>query len=119
MDVYISPTLLGVFRTIVTEAQRFPDLARAFYDKGPGRAAQRLCEVLEAAQTRGEVQLEDCAIAADHFMGMVRDNFHLRILLGLRPEPTPEAVEAVVVSAVDIFLDGIRYRRPPASMLDK
>jgi hypothetical protein len=103
--------MLGVYRTIVTEAQRFPDLARAFYDKGPGRAASRLREVLEAARANGEVHVGDCATAADHFVGMLRNNFHLRIVLGLQPEPSAEAIEVFVESAVDIFLDGIRADR--------
>jgi AcrR family transcriptional regulator len=111
MGILTTPTMLGVYRTIVMEAQRFPDLARAFYDKGPGRAASRLHEVLETAKGNGEVHVGDCAMAADHFVGMLRDNFHLRIVLGLQPEPSTEAIEAFVVSAVDIFLDGIRADR--------
>jgi AcrR family transcriptional regulator len=110
-QIYTSPALLGVYRTIVTEAHRFPELARAFYEKGPGRAASRLFEVLEEARANGEVQVEDCATAADQFVGMLRDNLHLRILLGLQPVPAADAIEAIVVSAVDIFLNGVQRGR--------
>ena len=91
----------------MTEAPRFPELAKAFYDKGPGRASDRLAEVLEEANTRGEIQLHDCHSAADHFVGMLRDNLHLRVILGLRPPPSPAEAEAAVASAVSIFLHGI------------
>src|SRR3546814_18037882 len=84
LDVETAPALFGVFRSIMSEALRFPELAKAFYEKGAGRASDRLAEVLEAARDSGEIELYDCHAAADHFVGMFRDNFHLRVLLGLK-----------------------------------
>jgi hypothetical protein len=31
------------------------------------------------------VAIADCRQAADHFIGMLRDNRHLQVVLGLRP----------------------------------
>jgi hypothetical protein len=45
---------------------------------------------------------------ADQFVGMIRDNFHLQVVLGLRPPPSAEEAQKTVDSAVGIFLDGIR-----------
>ena len=53
MDVYMSPTVIGIFRIAVTEANRFPDLVKSFYENGPDRTALRLGEVLEVARRRG------------------------------------------------------------------
>jgi AefR-like transcriptional repressor, C-terminal domain len=103
----MSPGLIGVYRSIMPEALRFPELAKAFYEKGPGRASGRLAEVLEAARDRGEIQLDDCRWAADHFVGMFRDNLHLRVVLGLCPPPSPAEADAAVISAVGIFLHGV------------
>lgn len=107
MAIYMSPALIGVYRSIMTEAARFPELAKAFYDKGPGRATGRLAEVLEEAKARGEVQINDCHKAADHFVGMLRDNLHLQVILGLRPPPSTAEANAAVTSAINIFLYGI------------
>lgn len=116
LAIYMSPALIGVYRSIVTEAPRFPELAQAFYDKGPGCASDRLAAVLQEAKARGEIQLDDCHSAADHFVGMLRDNLHLRVILGLRPPPSPAEAEAAVASAVSIFLHGIYGAdRPHAS----
>ncbi|MBR0821470.1 TetR/AcrR family transcriptional regulator C-terminal domain-containing protein [Bradyrhizobium liaoningense] len=92
---------------------RIPKLAKAFYDKGPGRASDRLAEVLEKAKARGEIQIGDCHAAADHFVGMLRDNLHLRVILGLRPPPSAAEAEAVVASTVNIFLYGIYGAKRP------
>jgi AcrR family transcriptional regulator len=116
MQIYMSPALIGVYRSILSEALRFPDLARTFYDKGPGRAADRLAEVLEAARARGEIRLPDARAAADHFVGLFRDNLHLQVVLGLRAPPSAAEAEAAVRSAVGLFLHGVygvgREERP-------
>ena len=107
LAIYMSPGLIGVYRSIMPEAVRFPELAKDFFDKGPGRASDRLAEILEESRDRGEINLEDCRSAADHFVGMFRDNLHLSVVLGLRPPPSPAEAEAAVKSAVGIFLHGI------------
>jgi AcrR family transcriptional regulator len=115
MTLYMAPALLGVYRAIVTEAKRFPELVRTVYERGPARATHRLTEVLEAATRNGEAHVDDCANAADHFLGMLRGNLHLSVVLGLRPVPAEEEIEKFVVSAVDIFLTGISASHPRQS----
>jgi AcrR family transcriptional regulator len=119
VSISTSPAMLGLYRATVSEARRFPDLARIFYERGPGRGESRLVELLEAANKNGEAQIADCTIAASHFMGMFRDNFHMRRLLGLASPLNSKQVERAVISAVDIFLFGIsaspkHSKGPPA-----
>src|SRR3546814_7281876 len=74
MDSYMSKALLGVFRIAIIEHVRFPFLIRRFYDLGPGLASARLAELLLEAQRRGDLREGDCAMAADHFVAMIRGN---------------------------------------------
>jgi AcrR family transcriptional regulator len=104
---YMSPKLLGVYRAIVAEGQRFPHLARAFYERGPGRATARLQEVLEDANAAGETEIVDCDLAANHFVGMIRDNLHLQVVLGLKEAPEADEIAKIVSSTVDLFLHGV------------
>jgi len=108
LRIYMSPTVIGIYRLAVTEASRFPDLAKAFYEQGPGRTTIRLAEILKAAQMRDEIRMGDCRQLADRFIGMIRDNLHLQVVLGLRPPPSEEEMRNEVDSAVDLFLKGIR-----------
>ena len=108
LEAYMSPSLLGVYRIAIAEANRFPDLARAFYERGPGRAMARLAEILEEAGKHGEVRTGDYLRMADQFVGMIRDNFHLQVVLGLRLPPSADEAREAVDSAVGIFLNGVR-----------
>ena len=105
MRAQMSPTVLAVYRTVVAESARFPELAKVFYDSGPGRASARLAEVFADYRQRGEIALEDCARAADQFVGMIRDNRHLETVLGLRRPADAREIERAVQQAVSTFLD--------------
>jgi hypothetical protein len=67
-----------------------------------------LAGVLEEFRRRGEIKVEDSRRAAEHFIGMLRDDLHLRVVLGLRPPPDVAEVDLSVRQAVQIFLDGCR-----------
>ena len=56
----------------------------------------------------GELRIRNVRLAAEHFIGMLRDDLHLKVVLGLRPPPGPREIEETVRHAVDIFLDGCR-----------
>lgn len=107
LRIYMSPTVVGIYRLAVTEANRFPDLAKAFYEQGPGRTTGRLAQILEEAQKRDEIRMGDCRQLADRFIGMIRDNLHLQVVLGLRLPPSENEADEAVGSAVDLFLNGI------------
>jgi AcrR family transcriptional regulator len=117
--IYVSQELVGVYRAIVTEAYRFPRLAEAFYHQGPGRAARELQARLEAAVSRGHIPPLDAAAAADHFVGMLRDNLHLQVVLGLREAPDEAELQRRAIAAVDIFLVGIAGRPSEAGPSDR
>lgn len=110
MAIYMSPALIGVYRTVVAEANRHPDLGRTFYECGPARATSRLAEVLEAAEIRSDIQAGDYFRVADHFVGLIRDNLHLQVVLGLRAPPDETETHQAVLSAVDLFLMGVTPR---------
>jgi AcrR family transcriptional regulator len=108
IDVVMSPEALQLYRTVVGEGARFPGLGKTFFVAGPGRASARLGAVLrENAKKWGLVEGE-CERLAEHFLGMIRDDLHLQVVLGLRSRPTPAEADAAVRSAVSIFMDGAR-----------
>src|SRR3546814_2100427 len=81
--------------------------ALPIYELGPGLASRTLAEVLSAAQARGEIEPCDAGAAADLFVGMIRSNVHLQVILALRDAPGEAERAALVASAVEIFLNGL------------
>jgi AcrR family transcriptional regulator len=105
--VLMTPTGLSLYRIIVSEGARFPALAKLFYDSGPGLVAEQLAEVLEQHRRSKEIDVAECQAAADQFVGMIRGNLHLAVVLRLRPPPKREELEAFVSKAVATFLNGV------------
>jgi AcrR family transcriptional regulator len=108
LGVIMSPEALQLYRTVVGEGSRFPDLAEVFFDAGPGRTSANLARVLEQRGREWGIEAGDPKRLAEHFLGMIRDDLHLRVVLGLRPPPTPAEARAAVESAVRMFVNGAR-----------
>ena len=87
----------------------------AFLKNGPGRAASGLAQLLERYADAGVLTIANPAEAAQHFIGMLRDDSHLEVVLGVRPPLAEEERNARVARVVDIFLDGTRTVSHPRS----
>ncbi|MES2035923.1 MAG: TetR/AcrR family transcriptional regulator [Pseudomonadota bacterium] len=112
IGLYMSPALIGIYRTAIAESARFPDLMRQFYEQGPERASLTLAGVLSDARARGELRDIDPRTAADLFVAMMRDNVHLQVVLGLRPPQGRREIRAAAEAAVEVFLDGVGASGP-------
>lgn len=109
LDVMLSPTPLKLYRIIMAESTHFPKLSKIFFEKGAGRSSKKLVEILETAKERKEIRIDDCALAADHFIGMLRgSSMYMQVLLKLRKKPGKKELSAFIDSAVETFLNGIR-----------
>lgn len=106
-----SPTSIWLFRVVVGQSAEWPDLADVFFEHGPGCVIQRLGEVLEIWRSRGDLALHDSHTAALQFVGMIRGNEYLRVVLGLREAPAEAEIDSVVAAAVDMLMGSARV--PP------
>jgi AcrR family transcriptional regulator len=94
---------LALFRTISAEAPRFPDLGRAFYDKGPGQTIRRLAEFLAHAMDEGALRPDDPRFAAETLLSMLDCCDRTRRLFGAPMRPD-DAEQERVARIVDCFL---------------
>lgn len=107
LETFQTEDLMGISRTMLLEGERFPELARSVYENGAARASKSLAEALRKAKSSGDIVNVDFVTVANHFVGMMRGNEYLRILLGLRGKLTGREADAFVKSAVDLCLYGI------------
>lgn len=71
LAVVMTPDLMRLRRLVIAEVERFPDLGRALYRNGPGRAIDRLAEALGHYKSSGQVSVHDPAQAAAFFNWLV------------------------------------------------
>src|SRR5436190_20060303 len=67
----MQPRLMQLRRLVIAEAGRFPELGRAFYERGPGRTLDALATAFEGLRERGALDLDDARIAAQHFNWLI------------------------------------------------
>jgi TetR/AcrR family transcriptional repressor of mexJK operon len=103
LTMLVDPGVLGIYRMVVAESARHPDLARLYFEAGPQRGKQRLTEVLEALEGRGLLKVADPWLALDQFIGMLRGEVFHRALLGL-PASEQIDLDRTVAGAVEAML---------------
>ncbi len=95
---------MALFRVVVAESGRFPELAEAFYRAGPATAVDNLAGYLAELARAGAICVADPAASAKLFFAMLRGDLYLRRLLDLAPEPPAAEIEPLVRQAVAAFL---------------
>lgn len=110
LNIFMSRRMAGVYRVVVSEAARLPDLAASFYRNGPDRGADWVADILRDASLRGEIHVEDPKLAAQRFLGILRGNLYMEVVLDLRKPLEADEIASTAVSAVDLFLNGVKAR---------
>lgn len=104
LDLILDPSRLALYRIVLSEAPRFPQLGQSFYASGPKRLQDRLTQVLREAQARGELRAAQLDVAAAQFLELLRGDMHLRCLLGLETKPDEVLIRRLVDQVVETFL---------------
>ncbi|WP_342595440.1 TetR/AcrR family transcriptional regulator [Salinicola lusitanus] len=99
---------LGIYREVVAESPRQPQLARLFFDGGPGRVRLALADYFERRVQRQLMPACDTVELAGMFLGMLLGEWHLIRVLQLKSPPSRAAIEERVTRCVDLFLHGVQ-----------
>lgn len=100
----LSPVGLTIYRVVVSEAGKFPELARVFYDAGPARAIGTMARWLALQTERGRLRVDDPEFAAEQFFSLCQTRIWMRCKLQMLPDPQQSEVDRVVQAAVIMFL---------------
>ncbi|WP_425044524.1 TetR/AcrR family transcriptional regulator [Primorskyibacter sp. S87] len=93
-----------VFRICVAEKERFPELARTFYQAGPETGRLRISDYLEKAVARGELQIDDIPMAAEQFSELCKTRLWSRAVFGVQSEFTKEEIDEVAAYTTEMFM---------------
>lgn len=84
----LAPEAIALHRVAISEATRFPDLARLFYRTGPAMVQRILSERLAALRESGRLRLDDSGRIASLFIQMVLGEAQRKTALAVAPPPT-------------------------------
>lgn len=101
LDRILSPVALGLMRLVMCSHGHF---GPAWYAAGADRARRLLSEYLRRQDARGVLVVEDPDLAAEHFMGMLKGNYYLKVMLHGPGAIEPEAHERRIRAGVATFL---------------
>jgi AcrR family transcriptional regulator len=99
-----------VYRIVVAESGRFPQLGREFYESVPMKVRATMIAYFREAIDRGELQIDDIELAADQFPELCKAQLHPQLILGVKSQFTEDEVRRVIDGAVEMFL--ARYGVP-------
>jgi TetR/AcrR family transcriptional repressor of mexJK operon len=108
VQMMLSDVGLAIYRVVIAEAAKFPDLARGFFDAGPARAIGFMAGWLAEETHRGRLSVPDPAFAAEQFFNLCQTRLVLRRKLEMLPDPPMAEIERVVEASIAMFLRSYR-----------
>lgn len=107
LQVGTRPDMIELYRLLLLDARRFPELLHGYYDQGGGLSGMEpLSDYLRTAVAQGVLEIEDVALATEQFVYLVLGGVRTRMLLGAARRPSASARERIARQAVRIFLAG-------------
>lgn len=106
LDIVLSVAGLALFRVVVAEAPRFPQLARHFFVRGPQLMNRAVAKLLTLAAAHGEIDLQGVGVdaAAGLFVGMLRGEAQMECVTHPASRVSEVQCDAWVQLAVNAFL---------------
>lgn len=104
------PSSISPLRTVMSIAERMPELGRSIYESGPKCGVTRLTAYLDAQVAAGVLNIEDTEVAAAQFIEACQSNLFKPLLFNAGAPPTKERIAYVVGIAVRVFLAAYKPR---------
>ena len=103
MTFLTSPGAVDFYSQLAGELRRDPDLARLFYEAGPGRTHANLAAIL-SGPLGADLQMNDPEAAAEMLFGMWQGLSNYQLMLGIAPEQVLAGIPRKIPETVDYFL---------------
>jgi len=111
LDLALRQETLAFLRLFISEAPRFPDLAKRFLDNNRHRLLGEIIRVLEVYASSGAIDLGDPETRAEQFFILIAGMPQRKALLIGREDAATE--EQKLKAAIRLFLDGCRLSASP------
>lgn len=105
IDSSLSPASIALLRILTAQSERFPELGKLAVEEGTNRKIRLVEGILTRFSAGRRFAIDDMALAADLFLGIVLGRVSRIALLGVQTDP--EALDRQTREAVRIFVRGL------------
>jgi len=106
LDMVSDPVGCALYRMMVAEGVRFPELAAVFYNAGPAAVSRILCGTIQHWQKKGLLRSGNPETLAVQFTGIILGNFSVKTLLLPSVQYSEKQMKDWLSAGVALFLEG-------------
>lgn len=100
----IDPTFISLYRQTCAESERFPEVGRTLFERGPAVVYERLAAYLGRWVERGALRITDLPNAAIELLFLCHGSLFVRAQLGVLDDPDGVEVRDTVRRGVAVFM---------------
>ena len=104
MHYVTEPTSLTIFRVVIGEIHKFPELGREMYQSGNLVIVRMVADFFRQWTDSGLLAVEDTMLAARQFLTLVKGDLQFRCLMDIEQNASETDIKRNVESAVAMFL---------------
>jgi AcrR family transcriptional regulator len=101
---------VAMYRILMGEAPRFPELGEIFYKAGPAVVRKFLSDYLAEQHARGTLRVENPHLTSEQFFGML-NGCQFKAQLGIERLPDKRAIDAYIEHAVMLIMRACAPKR--------
>lgn len=103
-DIVLRPEMLSLARLIISEAQRLPDVGRAYQASGPDRVLAGMMDYLILQRDAGRLVFDDAELAAEDLWGLILSAPRNKVLHIPDAMPDHATLERYIRNGLRVFL---------------
>jgi hypothetical protein len=105
-NLAFDPEVISVYRLVVGECVRFPEIGRTFFETAIKPAGRAIADWLARQSRPGLLELDDPELAGEMLRGMMVSEPQRAALLGQAPPPDAAAIAARARACATLFVRG-------------
>jgi AcrR family transcriptional regulator len=105
-ELILDPDVIGLQQMILSDSDKFPDIAETFFHKAITPTQDTLASWLRTQHKRGLLVVDDADAAAGMLLGMLALQPQRAVMFGHAPAPTHEQLQQRVAACAKLFLQG-------------
>lgn len=103
LSVMRSEKLTNLLRLVMGEAEKFPEIKNLYSQNGIRTVLSTVEGFFTAVDNEGILKIDDSSLAAQQYVGMIKESLFWPVMVGVFDQPSKEREEQVIESAMDII----------------